>query len=75
LVIADYTLPAHRIQSRPDQIKIHELDPELVRIELEGVGFQVLKCENPFLRQKPEVTTGDNIGRADMWLMIATRPK
>ena len=75
LVIADYSLPDHRTRSRTDQIKIHEIDPALVRAEVERVGFQVLKCEDPFLKRMPEVTTGDNIGRTDMWLMVAARPK
>ena len=75
LVIADYSLPAHRIQSRIDQIKNHEIDPGLVRAEAARVGFQVLKCEDPFLKRMPKVTTGDRIGAADMWLIVAVRPK
>lgn len=75
LVIADYSLPNHRIQSRVDQLKIHEIDPELVRAELVTDGFQVTKCQDPFLKRMPEVTTGDRIGAADLWLMVAVRPK
>lgn len=74
-VIADYSLPDHRSQSRADQLKIHEIDPELVRTELGRVGFQVLKCEDPFLKRMPEVKNGDRIAAADMWLMVAVRPK
>ena len=74
LVIGDYSLPEHRSQSRADQLKIHEIDPELVRAEVGRAGFQVVKCENPFLKRMPEVT-GDRIGAADMWLMVAVRPK
>jgi ubiquinone/menaquinone biosynthesis C-methylase UbiE len=73
LVIADYSLPDHRSRSRADQLKVHEIDPVLVRIEVERVGFQVLKCEDPFLKRMPEVKDG-SIGRADLWLMIAVRP-
>src|SRR5260370_36771442 len=64
LVIADYSLPAHRTESRADQIKAHEIDPALVRAEVGRVGFQALKCEDPFLKRMPEVTTGDRIGAA-----------
>jgi predicted methyltransferase len=74
LVIVDYSLPEHRSQSRPDQVKIHEIDPELVRAELGRAGFQVAKCEDPFLKRIPEAT-GNQIGKADMWLMIAVRPR
>lgn len=75
LVIADYSLPAHRTESRADQIKAHEIDPNLVREELARTGFRVLKCDDPFLKRMTDVTNGDRIGAADMWLMIAVRPK
>jgi ubiquinone/menaquinone biosynthesis C-methylase UbiE len=75
LVIADYDLPANRSEPRSEQIRNHRIDPGLVRAELERVGFQVLKCEDPFLKRMPEVTTGDRIGAADMWLLVAVRPK
>jgi len=71
LVIADYSLPDHRSQSRADQLKVHEIDPTWVRTELERVGFQLLKYEDPFLKRMPEVKDG-SIGRAP--LAIAVRP-
>jgi len=71
LVIADYSLPVHRTQSRADQLKIHEIDPELVRAEVARAGFQVVKCEDPFVK---DVKTG-RIGLVDFWLMVAVRPK
>ena len=74
LVIADYSLPAHRTESRADQIKSHEIDPNLVREELARAGFRVLKCDDPFLKRMTDVTNGDRIGAADMWLLIAVRP-
>ena len=74
-VIADYSFADHRSQSRADQLKIHEIDPELVRTEVGRVGFQVLKCEDPFLKRMPELKNGDRIAYADMWLMIAVRPR
>jgi len=73
-VIADYSLPEHRSQTRADQLKIHEIDPELVRAEVGAAGFQVVRSENPFLKRMPEVD-GDRIGSSDMWLMVAIRPK
>jgi predicted methyltransferase len=71
LVIADYSLPAHRTQSRADQLKIHEIDPELVRAEVAQAGFQVLRCDDPFVK---DVKTG-RIGLVDLYLMVAVRPK
>ena len=75
LVIADYTLRFRQSDSRTVQIRDHRIDPELVRTEISSVGFQALKYDNPFLKRMPEVSTGDRIGSADMWLMIAMRPK
>jgi len=74
LVIADYSLHDHRTRSRADQLNTHEIDPELVRREIEGVGFPVVRREDPFLRQIPEAKE-NRIGAADMWLMVAVRPK
>jgi predicted methyltransferase len=74
LVIADYSLPAHRGQPRADELKIHEIDPKIVQAEVEQAGFNVLECEDPFLKRMPLVN-GDRIGAADMWLMVAARPK
>jgi len=71
LVIADYSLPAHRTQSRADKLKIHEIDPELVRAEVAQAGFQVVKCEDPFLKN---VKTS-RIGLVDLWVMVALRQK
>jgi len=71
LVIVDYSLPEHRTQRRADQLKIHEIDPELVRTEVAQAGFQVVKCEDPFMK---DVKTG-RIGLVDLWLMVAVRPK
>jgi len=73
-VIGDYSLPEHRSQSRAEQLKIHEIDPEIVQTELERAGFHVLMRENPFVRRMPEVS-GDRIGASDMWLMVAVKQK
>lgn len=75
LVIADYSLPAHRQRARAEQIKIHEIDPELVRAELMRAGFRVLTCEDPFVNRMPEAATSYGPKEADMWLMIAARPQ
>ena len=75
LVIVDYSLRAHRTESRAEQLKRHEIDPDLVRAELTQAGFQVLNTEDPFLKRMPDVKNGGGIANADMWLMTAVRPK
>ena len=73
LVIADYSLPAHRAESRVEQLKRHEIDPALVRSELEQAGFEVLQIEDPFLKHMPEFKNAGTIATADMWLLIARK--
>ena len=75
LVIGDYSNPDHRHQSRADQLNIHEIDPGFVAAELGLAGFQVVKCENPFMKRIPEAKRGYRIKAADMWLMVAVKPK
>jgi predicted methyltransferase len=74
LVIADYSLVEHRTRSRADQIKGHEIDPELARAEIDSAGFEVVKLNDPFLQW---VSGGKNWKevRLNMWLMTAIRPK
>jgi len=73
LVIADYSLQAHRNESRAEQLKRHEIDPDVVRAELAQAGFQVLKTEDPFLKRMPDRKNAGAIANADMWLMTAVR--
>jgi hypothetical protein len=73
-VLVDYSLPAHRTESRAGQVKLHEIDPRLVGVELSHAGFQVLKTDDPFLKRMPDVKDGGGIANADMWLMTAVRP-
>lgn len=75
LVIADYSLRAHRQEARADQIKIHEIDPELVRVELSRAGLRVVSLEDPFVNRMPEMATSYGPKEADMWVMVAVRPQ
>ena len=45
LVIADFSLAERRIQPRADQVKLHEIDPNLVRKEIESAGFVNVKLD------------------------------
>jgi len=74
LAIADYSFVEHRSQPRADQVKLHEIDPGLVREEIARAGFVVSKCEDPFVKWAPGVGNS-RASATDMWLMIAIRPK
>jgi ubiquinone/menaquinone biosynthesis C-methylase UbiE len=75
LVIADYSLPTNWQKTRAEQLKIHEIDPELVRAELTRVGFRVLTCEDPFVNRMPDAAFSYGPKEADLYLMVAVRPQ
>ena len=70
LIIADYSFAEHRAQPRADQIKLHEIDPELVRKEVAMAGFEVVKFEDPFVKWRPGVGN-TRASATDIWLMTA----
>src|SRR5215475_1500117 len=72
LVIADYSFAEHRAQSREDQLKLHEIAPDLARKEVETAGFKVVKCEDPFAKWR---SGHPRVEVADLWLMTAIRAK
>src|SRR5215813_1921765 len=72
LVIADYSFAEHRAQPRADQLKLHEIAPDLARKEVETAGFQVVKCEDPFAKWR---SGHPRVEVADLWLMTAVRAK
>jgi predicted methyltransferase len=74
LAIADYSSDEHRRLPRADQVKLDEIDPALVRAELEHAGFQVVRCDDPFVKWRQGVGN-TRAGATDLWLMLATRPK
>jgi len=53
---------------------MHEIDPAIVRSEIDRLGFRVVRTDDTFLKQIPEAKDS-RIGAADMWLMVAVRPK
>jgi ubiquinone/menaquinone biosynthesis C-methylase UbiE len=74
LVIADFSLAEHRIQPRADQVKLHEIDPNLVRKEIESAGFENVKLDESFVKWNPSGPNWKPV-RTDMWMMTAIRPK
>jgi predicted methyltransferase len=74
LAIADYSSTEHRSLPRADQLKLHEIDPALVRAEVEHAGFQVVRYDDPFVKWRPGVGN-TRASATDLWLMLAIRPK
>jgi predicted methyltransferase len=74
LVIADYSLREHRDRARADQLKTHEIAPEVVRAEIERAGFQFVSCDEQYVKQDP-ASKYPRAAEADLWVMVAVRPK
>jgi predicted methyltransferase len=74
LIIADYSFADHRSEPRPEQVKLHEISPELVRAELASAGFQVQECQDPFVKWRRGVGN-TRASATDLWLMTAIRTK
>jgi ubiquinone/menaquinone biosynthesis C-methylase UbiE len=56
MVIADYSRREDHGRARADQLKRHEINPSIVRGEVEQAGFRVLSCDEEFLTRR--VTRG-----------------
>ena len=74
LAIADYSSAEHHRLPRADQLKLHEIDPALVRAEVEHAAFQVVRCDDPFVKWRPGVGN-TRASATDLWLMLAIRPQ
>ena len=73
LVVADYSIADHRKFSRPAQIKVHEIDPVVVRMEAEAAGFEFVHIDDPFVIWKSSVGNTPGIP-TDLWLLVLKRP-
>jgi predicted methyltransferase len=56
-------------QSRDEQIKHHQLAPQVAKQEVEKAGFEIVELRDPFLERAP-----DEDGRSRWWVLIARRP-
>jgi len=75
LVIADYSSAEHRIQPRADQLKLHEIDPNLARKEIGNAGFEIVKLDESFVKWNPSGLNWKPEVRTDLWVLSAIRPK
>lgn len=74
LAIADYSFGEHQSLPCADQLKLHEIAPELVRAEITKAGFVITKSEARFVQWAPGVGNA-RVSATDMWLIIARRPR
>jgi ubiquinone/menaquinone biosynthesis C-methylase UbiE len=56
-------------QSRDEQIKHHQLAPQLAKQEVEKAGFEIVEVRDPFLERPP-----DQDGKSRWWVLVARKP-
>jgi len=56
-------------QSRDEQIKHHQLAPEVAKQEVEKAGFEIVEVHDLFLERPP-----DEDGKSRWWLLVARKP-
>ena len=64
LVIVENS-PEHRGASREEQTEDHDLGIDFARADLERVGFEVIRVEDPFL---------DTSYDRQQWILVGRRP-
>jgi ubiquinone/menaquinone biosynthesis C-methylase UbiE len=54
---------------RDEQIKHHELAPQMARQEVEKAGFEIIELRDPFIERTP-----DKDGKSRWWILAARKP-
>jgi predicted methyltransferase len=55
-------------QSRDEQVKHHQLAPQVAKQEVEKAGFEIVELRDPFLERAP-----DEDGRSRWWILVARK--
>jgi predicted methyltransferase len=55
--------------SRDEQVKHHQLAPQLARQEVQRAGFDIVELRDPFLGRPP-----DENGKSRWWVLVARKP-
>jgi predicted methyltransferase len=56
-------------KSRDEQIKHHQLAPQLAKQEVEKAGFDIVEVRDPFIERPP-----DEDGKSRWWVLVARKP-
>ena len=60
---------SREVQSRDEQIKHHQLAPQVAKAEVVSAGFEIMELRDPFLERAP-----DQDGKSRWWVIIARKP-
>jgi ubiquinone/menaquinone biosynthesis C-methylase UbiE len=56
-------------KSRDEQIKHHQLAPQVAKQEVEEAGFEIVEVRDPFIERTP-----DEDGKSRWWVLVARKP-
>ena len=54
---------------REEQVKRHELAPQVAKQEVEKAGFKIVEVRDPFIERPP-----DEDGKSRWWVLLARKP-
>jgi predicted methyltransferase len=66
LVVMEGIWDNHEMKPRDEQIRRHELAPQVARREVEKAGFEIVELRDPFIERTP-----DQDGKSRWWVLIA----
>ena len=68
LVLMEGIWDAHETKPREEQVKHHELAPQVAKQEVEKAGFKIVEVRDPFIERPP-----DKDGKSRWWIIIARK--
>lgn len=69
LVVMEGISDIRETKSRDEQIKHHQLAPQLAKQEVGKAGCDVLEVRDPFIERTP-----DENGKSRWWVLVARKP-
>lgn len=69
LVVMEGIWDKDEAKPRNEQIKHHELAPQMAREEVEKAGFKIVEVHDPFIERPP-----DQDGKSRWWILVARKP-
>jgi ubiquinone/menaquinone biosynthesis C-methylase UbiE len=67
VVLIEVLSEARQNQTRAEQVKRHELSPDIARDELREAGFEVVETQDPF------IVRADKDGKSRWWLLVGRK--
>jgi predicted methyltransferase len=69
LVVMEGISDIRETKPRDEQIKHHQLAPQVAKQEVERAGFEIVEVRDPFVERPP-----DEDGKSRWWILVARKP-